>query len=291
MYPSRFRYEAPRSLDEAIALLREGDGEAKVLAGGQSLVPLLKLRFASPELLVDINNLPGLDHHVEDPDGTIRIGALCRHADLERSTLLAAKQPIMAAAAPMIADPIVRVRGTLVGSLCHADPQGDWASVVTALGGHVVAQGPGGQRTINVNEFVTGPFQNTLEYDEIAVEAVIPAPQGALAGGYLKLERRVGDFATAGVAVSVDLVGGRVARAGIGLTGVGSSTIDAREAAEALVGNALDAAVTGRAADLAAEAAQPQSDHRGSAEYKRHVVHTFVTRILTRVVDRQERAA
>jgi aerobic carbon-monoxide dehydrogenase medium subunit len=291
MYPSRFRYEAPRSLEEAIALLREGDGEAKVLAGGQSLVPLLKLRFASPELLVDINNLPGLDHHVEDPDGSIRIGALCRHAALERSALLPARQPTMAAAAPLIADPIVRTRGTLVGSLCHADPQGDWASVVTALGGHVVAQGTRGRRTIPITDFVTGPFQNTLADDEIAVEAVIPAAQGMLAGGYLKLERRVGDFATAGVAVSVDLVGGRVARAGIGLTGVGGSTIDAREAADSLAGQALDAAGIERAADLAAAAAQPQTDHRGSADYKRHVVHTFVTRLLNRVVDGQERAA
>jgi aerobic carbon-monoxide dehydrogenase medium subunit len=291
MYPSRFRYEAPTSIDEAIALLREGDGEAKVLAGGQSLVPLMKLRFASPELIVDINNLPGLDHHVADPDGSIRIGALCRHADLERSALLPAKQPTMAAAAPLIADPIVRVRGTLVGSLCHADPQGDWASVMTALGGHVVARGSGGQRTINVNEFVTGPFSNVLAHDEIVVEAVVPAAQGTLAGGYLKLERRVGDFATAGVAVSVDLVGDRVERAGIGLTGVGSSTIDARDAADALVGAALDSDRIGRAADLAAEAAQPQTDHRGSADYKRHIVHTFVTRILTRVVDGQERAA
>jgi carbon-monoxide dehydrogenase medium subunit len=197
----------------------------------------------------------------------------------------------MAAAAPLIADPIVRNRGTLVGSLCHADPQGDWASVVTALGGHVVAQGAGGRRTIKITDFVTGPFQNILDYDEIVVEAVIPAAQGTLAGGYLKLERRVGDFATAGVAVSVDLVGGRVARAGIGLTGVGSSTIEAKEAADALVGGSLDEAGISRAADLAAAAAQPNSDHRGSADYKRHIVHTFVTRILTRVVDGQERAA
>jgi carbon-monoxide dehydrogenase medium subunit len=291
MYPSRFRYEAPHSLEEAIALLREGDGEAKVLAGGQSLVPLLKLRFASPELLVDINNLPGLGHHVQDADGSIRIGALCRHADLERSALLPAKQPTMAAAAPLIADPIVRTRGTLVGSLCHADPQGDWASVVTSLGGHVVAQGTSGRRTIPVTDFVTGPFSNVLDVDEIAVEAVIPAAQGTPAGGYLKLERRVGDFATAGVAIALDLVDGRVGRAGIGLTGVGGSTIDAREAADSLVGRSLDAAGIERAADLAAEAAQPQTDHRGSAEYKRHVVHTFVTRLLTRVVDGQERAA
>ncbi len=202
MYPSRFRYEAPRSIDEAVALLQQGAGEAKVLAGGQSLVPLLKLRFAAPELLVDINNLSGLDYHRVDKDGTIRIGALCRHADLERSALLKARQPTMAAAAPVIADPVVRNRGTLVGSLCHADPQGDWASVVTALGGYVTAQGSDGRRSIPMAQFVTGPFQNALAYDEIAVEAVIPAPKGTVAGGYLKLERRVGDFATVGTAVA-----------------------------------------------------------------------------------------
>ena len=140
MYPSRFRYEAPRSLDEAISLLHDGGDYAKVLAGGQSLVPLMKLRFASPELVVDINNVPCLDYHRTDADGTLRIGALCRHVDLERSELLKTTQPTMASAAPLIADPIVRNRGTLVGSLCHADPQGDWASVVLALGGSVVAR-------------------------------------------------------------------------------------------------------------------------------------------------------
>src|SRR3984885_5027291 len=186
MYPSRFRYEAPRSLAEAIELLVSGGEESKVLAGGQSLVPLMKLRFASPELIVDINNLPGLDYHRADPDGTIRVGALCRHATLERSALLTSKQPTMAAAAPLIADPIVRNRGTLVGSLCHADPQGDWASVVLALGGSIVAEGPGGRRTIPVADFVTGPFQNVLEPDEIAVEAVIPPAAGVRAGGYLQ---------------------------------------------------------------------------------------------------------
>lgn len=291
MYPSRFRYEAPRSVEEAIDLLRGGNGEAKVLAGGQSLVPLLKLRFAAPELLVDINDVPGLGHHRAEPDGTIRVGALCRHADLERSALLAGRQPTMAAAAPMIADPIVRRRGTLVGSLCHADPQGDWAAVVTALGGHVVAQGPDGRRAIPIGEFVSGPFQNTLGYDEIAVEAVIPAPTGTPAGGYLKLERRVGDFATAGVAVAVQTSGGVVTRAGIGLTGVGGATIDAAEAARVLVGQPLGAEVIAEAADLAARAARPRSDHRGSAGYKRHLVHTFVERILTGVGDTTERAA
>jgi aerobic carbon-monoxide dehydrogenase medium subunit len=262
-----------------------------VLAGGQSLVPMLKLRFASPEMLVDINNIPGLGYHRIDTDGTIRIGALCRHVDLERSTILASRQPTMAAAAPLVADPIVRNRGTLVGSLCHADPQGDWASVVTALGGHVVAQGSTGQRTIPVTQFVSGPFQNVLALDEIAVEAVIPAPKGDPAGGYLKLERRVGDFATAGVAIAVESTGGAIIRAGIGLTGVGGATIDAVEAAQALVGGSLTAASIGQAADLAAQSARPRTDHRGSAEYKRHIVHTFVVRILSRIAESADRAA
>jgi carbon-monoxide dehydrogenase medium subunit len=262
-----------------------------VLAGGQSLIPLLKLRFASPEMLVDINNIPDLDYHRIEPDGTIRVGALCRHADLEHSVVLASKQPTMAAAAPLIADPIVRNRGTLVGSLCHADPQGDWASVVTALGGHVVAQGSNGRRTIPVVDFVTGPFQNVLAIDEVAVEAVIPAPEGDPGGGYLKLERRVGDFATVGVAVAVERSGASITRAGIALTGVGGSTIDATDAAHALVGGPLTADTIGQAAELAAQAARPRTDHRGSASFKRQIVRTFVVRLLNRVVESGERAA
>jgi aerobic carbon-monoxide dehydrogenase medium subunit len=291
MFPSRFRYEAPRSLDEAISLLQFGGDYAKVLAGGQSLVPLMKLRFASPELVVDINNVPGLDYHRADPDGTLRIGALCRHVALERSDLLKTTQPTMASAAPLIADPIVRNRGTLVGSLCHADPQGDWASVVLALGGSVVARGPRGTRTIPLADFVVGPFQNVLEPDEIAIEAAIPAARGIRSGGYLKLERRIGDFATVGVAVAIETSGDSVTRAGIGLTGVGGSTIAATAAAEALVGQPLTPDIIGQAADLAAQAARPRTDHRGSAEYKRHMVRTFVLRILSRADAAEERAA
>ena len=280
MYPSRFRYEAPRSLGEAISLLTEGGDEAKVMAGGQSLVPLMKLRFASPELIVDINNIGGLDYHRADADGTLRIGALCRHADLEHSDLLKGTQPTMAAAAPLVADPLVRNRGTLVGSVCHADPQGDWASVMLALGGSVVAQGTRGKRVIPLAEFVTGPFQNVLEPDEIAIEAVVPPAKGTRAGGYLKLERRVGDFATVGVAVAIETSADTVVRAGIALTGVGGSTIGATEAAAALTGKPLTAESIAEAAGLAAAAAQPKTDHRGSAEYKRHMVSVFVKRIL-----------
>src|SRR5580693_8407538 len=261
MFPSRFRYEAPQSLDEAISLLRDGGDYVKVLAGGQSLVPLMKLRFASPEMLVDINNLPGLDYHRTDADGSLHVGALCRHADLEHSDLLKGTQPTMAAAAPLVADPLVRNRGTLVGSVCHADPQGDWASVMLALGGSVVAQGTRGKRVIPLAEFVTGPFQNVLEPDEIVIEAVVPPAKGTRAGGYLKLERRVGDFATVGVAVAIHTIGAAVAAA-------------------ALTGKPLTAESIAEAAELAAAAAQPKTDHRGTAEYKRHMVSVFVRRIL-----------
>jgi carbon-monoxide dehydrogenase medium subunit len=291
MYPSRFRYEAPSTVDEAIALLESGGGEAKILAGGQSLVPMMKLRFATPAMLIDINSIAGLDFHRFDPDGTLRIGALCRHEHLEKSAEIRTRQPTIAAAAPLVADPIVRTRGTFVGSVCHGDPQGDWAACMMALDGRIVAQGPSGRREIPVRDFVTGPFQNVLAYNELAVEAVIPAPQGVPQGGYLKLERRVGDFATAAVAVAVELSGGSVTRAGIALTGVGGATLDAADAAASLVGSPLSAEGNTRAGELAAAASQPRTDHRGSASYKRHIVATFTTRILNRIADSEERAA
>jgi carbon-monoxide dehydrogenase medium subunit len=290
MYPSRFNYEAPTSLAEAIQILRSTD-DAKVLAGGQSLIPMMKLRFASPATLVDINNIPGLDLHGADADGTYRIGALCRHAQLEKSTTLGDHQPTIAAAAPLVADPIVRTRGTFVGSVCHADPQGDWASCMVALDGSVTAVGPNGSRSIPVKELVSGPFQTILSRDEIATEAVIQPAQGTRVGGYLKLERRVGDFATAGVAIALEMSGDSVTKAGIGLTGVGSQTVDASDAAAALVGSRLDAESIANAARLAAEISKPRSDHRGSADYKRHVVSTFVSRILANVQRSEQQVA
>ncbi len=291
IYPPRLKYEAPRSLEEASALLAEGGGEARILAGGQSLIPMLKLRFASPEMLVDINEIQGLDYHERDPDGTIRIGALCRHAALERSAVLAEHQPTMMSAAPLVADPIVRNRGTLLGSLCHADPQGDWASVMMALDASVVVYSRRGRRAISIKDLVSGPFQNTLDADEVAIEAVVPASQGVASGGYLKLERRVGDFATAGVAVAIDRVGNDVVRAGIGLTGVGSSTISADGAAAVLVGGPLSAEAIGESAELAAGEAQPHTDHRGNAEFKRQLVRVFTRRLLTGLMTSSEEAA
>ncbi|TCK27231.1 FAD binding domain-containing protein [Pseudonocardia endophytica] len=281
MYPPRFRYEAPRSLDDALSLLAEND-EAKILAGGQSLVPLLKLRFAQPEMLIDINNIPDLAFHREDADGVLHVGALCRHVDLERSTVLPGRHPTLAACAPLVADPIVRSRGTLVGSLCHSDPQGDWAAAMIALGGEVVARSRRGERRIPVESFSVGPFQNSLEHDEIAVGARVPAPRDVRHGAFLKLERRIGDFATAGLAVALEIAGdGRVTRAGIALTGVGATTLNATDAAEALVGGRLEPVTVERAAELAAGIAQPKSDHRGSSDFKRHVIASFTRRALS----------
>jgi carbon-monoxide dehydrogenase medium subunit len=238
MYPSRFSYDAPTSVEEAVAILDQNGGEAKVLAGGQSLIPMLKLRFASPARVVDINGIPGLEYHSIDADGTLRIGALCRHEDLEFSTILG-NFPTLAQAASLVADPIVRTRGTFVGSLCHADPQGDWSATMIALGGKIIAQGPNGRREIAASDFVLGPFVNALAFNEIAVEATVPPAKGKALGGYLKLERRVGDFATASVAVALDVDGDVVTRAGCALAGVGGRTIDANDAISVLVGKTL----------------------------------------------------
>ena len=292
MYPSRFAYDAPASVAEAVAILDRSNGEAKVMAGGQSLIPMLKLRFASPERIVDINNIPGLDYMRVDADGTLHIGALVRHEDLEFSEELAKTHPTLASAAALVADPLVRTRGTFVGSVCHADPQGDWAATMIALGGRIVAQGPHGRREIAMKDFVLGPFTNALAYNEIAVEAVIPAAKGKARGGYLKLERRVGDFATASVAIALDMDGQTVTRAGCALAGVGGKTIDANEAISgALAGKALDAATIAAAAEAVAAAADPRTDHRGSASYKRQIVKTFVTRILTNIAQSEQKAA
>jgi carbon-monoxide dehydrogenase medium subunit len=278
MFPSQFEYHAPASLDEALALLAEHADEAKVLAGGQSLIPLMKLRFAAPAVVVDINRIPGLDAIVED-GGSLRVGALVRNRDLERSDLITNRYPTMAAAAPMISDPVVRNRGTFVGSLCHADPQGDWGSVMLALDGSVVARSQArGERVIPIGEFLDGPFTSTLRPDELAVEARVPDPGAEFSGTYLKLERKVGDFATVGVAIFLATNGGVVTKAGIGLTGVGATNIKATAAEQALLGNLVSDDLIEEAARVAAEAADPRTDIRGTADYKRDVVRIYVAR-------------
>ena len=277
MYPAAFEYFAPATLDEALDVLgRYDDGDAKVLAGGMSLIPVMKLRFAAPRALVDINRIGGLDTLAEE-DGRLRIGALVRHKACERSDLLKGKYGALGDAAPLISDPVVRNLGTVAGSLAHADPQGDWGSVMLAVRAEVVARGPDGERTIPIDEFFQSPFTTSLQPNEIVTEVRVPAP-GRAGGTYLKLERKVGDFATVGVAVHVTMSNGTVEQAGIALTGVGPTNIRAAEAEEALTAQALDDDAIDEAARLAAAAAQPRTDVRGTEEYKRNVVRIFTAR-------------
>jgi aerobic carbon-monoxide dehydrogenase medium subunit len=278
MFPSSFDYVAPTSVDEVLSLLAEHGDDAKVLAGGQSLIPLMKLRFATPARILDINRIEGLDYMEEN--GSLRIGALVRNRTMERSELLSLRYPTMAAAAPLISDPLVRNLGTVVGSLCHADPQGDWASVMLALNGELVARSSRGERIIPVAELIEGPFTTTLRPDELATEIRVPVAGDASHGTYLKLERKVGDFATVGVAVHLTFEAERVKRAGIGLTAVGPSNIKAEAAERVLEGQALNDDVIKEAARLAAEQAKPHDDIRGSASYKREIVRVYVTRAL-----------
>jgi carbon-monoxide dehydrogenase medium subunit len=287
VYPASFEYFAPTTLDEALEILgRYDEGEAKVLAGGMSLIPVMKLRFATPSALVDINRIGGLDTLAED-DGQLRIGALVRHKTCERSALLKDKYGVLGDAAPQISDPIVRNLGTVAGSLAHADPQGDWGSVMLAARARVVARGPDGERSIPIDELLQGPFTTSLEPNEIITEVLVPDPGARAAGTYMKLERKVGDFATAGVAVHVRWSNGNVAAAGIALTGVGPSNIRAEAAEQALVGQALDAAAIDAASRLAAEAARPRADVRGTEDYKRNAVRVLTARALLKARNRQ----
>jgi carbon-monoxide dehydrogenase medium subunit len=277
MFPPRFDYLAPRSLDEALDVLGERGDAAKVLAGGQSLIPLLKLRFAAPEVLVDINRLPGQDRLAEE-DGWLWIGPLVRHHDAEESTLLADRYPTMAAAAPQISDPLIRNLGTVCGSLAHADPSGDWGAVMIAMGAEVVARSRTGERTIPVRELFTGPFTTALEPEELVTGVRVPTRERG-GGTYHKLERKVGDFATAAVAVRVALdADGRIADAGIGLTAVGPTNLAATAAEESLSGAEPTDEAFAQAAELAAQAATPGGDLRGSVDYKRNVIRVFTER-------------
>jgi aerobic carbon-monoxide dehydrogenase medium subunit len=284
MYPASFEYFAPTTLDEALALLEEHGDEAKVLAGGQSLIPLMKLRFAAPGAIVDINGISELGR-LEEEGGGLRLGALVRHKACERSELLHGRYGTLGDAAPMISDPVVRNLGTVGGSLAHADPQGDWGSVMLAMRAEITVQGPNGTRTIPIDEFFQGPFTTVLEPTEILTEVRIPDPGTRAGGSYLKLERKVGDYATVGVAVHLSFSNGSVDNAGIGLTGVGPMNLRAEAAEQALAGNALDDQAISEAARLAAEAARPRTDVRGTEEYKRNVVRVFTERGLRKAAE------
>ncbi len=282
MFPTAFDYAVASSLDEAISLKAEGGDETRFLAGGQSLLPMMKIRLATPAKLVDINRIPGLDV-LERTNGHLRVGALVRHADVAASDLPAGA---VAAAAPWVADPLVRNLGTLCGSVAHCDPEGDWNTVLLATGAEVVARGRGGERTIPIESFIEGMFTSTLADDEIVTEVRIRAPQGRSGGTYLKLERKVGDYASVAAATHLELADdGSIERAGVALTSVYSHNLKVPDAEEALVGEQLGDEVFAAAAEIAAAACDPHSDVRGSADWKRQVVRTFVRRGLASAAD------
>jgi aerobic carbon-monoxide dehydrogenase medium subunit len=286
MIPAAFEYHAPSTIDEATALLSKLGEDAKVLSGGQSLIPLMKLRLASPAHLVDINAIPGLSG-IREADGFLRIGALTRESDLEESEIVRTRYPLLHDTSKVIADPIVRNLATIGGNLAHGDPANDHPATMLALGAEIVAVGPKGERRMPIATFFTGPFETGLKPNEILVEIRVPVPPARSGGAYLKLERKVGDFATAAVAVQVTLgANGACEQAGIGLTNVGLTPIKATKAEASLKGKALDESAIKQAAELAAQAAEPSADLRGSVEYKKDLVRVLTARALRKAVER-----
>src|SRR5215471_8308168 len=265
MFPSRFDYVAATSVEEAIAAKAAEGDEARILAGGQSLLPLMKIRLANPSKLVDINRISGLDV-MDRVNGSLRIGALVRHADVAASELTFGA---VASAAPWISDPLVRNLGTLCGSVAHCDPEGDWNSVLLATGADVIARGRNGDRTIAIGDFVQGLFTNALADDEMVTEVRIHVPSSKSGGSYLKLERKVGDYATVAVAAHLELADdGTIGKAGLALTSVAPSNLKVADAEAALVGQAPSDDLFAAAGELAARASDPRDDVRGTATWK-----------------------
>ncbi len=286
MIPAAFEYHAPTSIGEATALLARLGEDAKILSGGQSLIPLMKLRLAGPRHLVDINGIPDLAY-IREADGFLRIGGLTRESDLEASELIRMRYPLLHDTSKVIADPLVRNLATVGGNLAHGDPANDHPATMLALAAEVVALGPRGERRIPITSFFAGPFETALGADEILVEIRIPAPAARSAGAYFKLERKVGDFATAAVAVQLTLAAnGTCEQVGIGLTNVGVTPIKAERAEAAVKGVRPDEVTIKRAAQLAADAAQPSADLRGSVEYKKDLISVLTTRALRRALER-----
>jgi carbon-monoxide dehydrogenase medium subunit len=286
MIPPAFEYLRPATIPEAIALLQQYGEDAKILSGGQSLIPMMKLRIARPAYLVDINRILGLSY-VREEGGFLKIGGLTREAELEASPLIRSKYPILVDTTRVIADPQVRNLATVGGNLAHGDPANDHPATMLALGAQVVATGAHGERVIPIEEFFVSLFSTALEQGEILTEIRIPLPPPRSGGAYFKLERKVGDFATAAVAAEITLDNtGTVERAGIGLTNVGPTPIKAKKAEDFLRGKKPDPPNIEQASRLAADQAQPSSDLRGPAEYKKGLVKELAKRSLSRAAQR-----
>lgn len=286
MIPPIFDYLRPKTVPEAIALLQQYGDDAKILSGGQSLIPMMKLRLARPAYLIDINRIAGLSY-VKEEAGHLKIGGLTREAELESSPLIRSKYPIILDTARVIADPQVRNMATVAGNLAHGDPANDHPATMLALGAKVVATGPSGARVIPIGDFFVSLFTTALQPNEIVTEIQIPVPPARSGGSYFKLERKVGDFATAAVAAQITLgAGGVCQQVGIGLTNVGPTPIKATKAEDFLRGKKPDEATLRQAAQLAADAAQPSADLRGPVEYKTGLVKELAFRALSRAVER-----
>ncbi len=289
MQPRAFEYVRASTVAQAIDLLQKNGERAKVLAGGQSLIPLLKLRLADPGLLVDIGRIPGLDSIAEDGDH-LTLGALARHRELERSALIQDRYPLLADVAKVLGDPEVRNLGTIGGSLAHADPAGDWGTALLAFDAQLVAAGPGGRRTIPIDEFFQDPFSTALQPSEILTEIRVPKPGPRSGGAYRKLKRKTGDFAIVSVSAQIGLDGnGTVALVRMGLGAVGSTPIRAKRAEASLAGRIPGREAFEEAGRLAASEANPSPDLHGSEAYKRAMVRILARRALETAAERAER--
>lgn len=288
MIPASFDYSAPSTLDEALNLLKELGDEAKILAGGHSLIPMMKLRFAEPEHLVDLGKIPGLSY--ANIEGNIlKIGAMTKEVEIEESEEVGAKFPIFKDAAKLIADPQVRNFGTLGGNLAHGDAANDQPAVMIALNAEVEITGLDGKRSVPIDEFFYGFYATAVQDGEILTEIRIPVPEGKFGNAYHKIERKVGDYATGGAAVQLVLDGsGTCTQAGIGLTNVNPTPLRAERSQEALVGTKVDDEAIEKAAQYAAEDCNPSDDLRGDADYKRRVIKSLMKKMIKKALERAQ---
>lgn len=285
MIPGKFDYYSPTSLDEALLLLQRHGDEAKILAGGQSLIPAMRYRLAMPEVLIDINGIGGLDYVRED-NGRLAIGSMTREVTLEDSALVQSKYHLLADTAAVIADPVVRNLATVGGNIAHADPANDHPATMLAYNAEVVAVGPDGTRTIAIDDFFVDLFENALADNEILTEIRIPTPAAGSGGAYVKVERKVGDYAISAVAVQLTMNGDLCTAARIGLTNVSPVPMRAKNAEQLLIGSAITDDLLEAAGQAAAAECDPSADLRGSADYKRDVTRSLVKRAVQKAVER-----